>query len=345
VIAALRAREPELRIHVRSTAPHWIFRERDAQVVCSGAELELDVGMLQPNGLDLDLPATLAAHEHFCARWDEHLAREAGFLRALGAGLVVSDIAPLAFAAAEQVRVPAIALSNFSWDWILEPYAASEPRWRAVIDRYAAAYASAELLLRPPLSEALGAFPSEREIPLVVNRSRRSRAECRRALGLAEGDPRRLVLVSFGGFGAGAHTNAAREDLSAYRFVSIGPFPVALGADPIELARPCPLPHEDLVNACDAVLGKPGYGTVAEVFAHGARFLFLPREDFREIPVLLAALARRGGSAVISRADFESGRWRAALDALMAQPAPAPEPASNGAEIAAESILAALRAR
>jgi hypothetical protein len=331
VIAALRAREPELEIHVRSSAPDWIFRERDSRATCSGAELELDVGMLQPNGLDLDLSATLAAHERF--------------LRALGAGLVVSDIAPLAFASARQAGLPAIALANFSWDWILTAYASAEARWRRVIERYAEAYSSALLLLRPPLSGELSAFPQVRDIPLVVNRSRRSRAECRRALGIAEGDPRRSVLVSFGGFGAGAHASLAREDLSAYRFVSIGRIPVGLAADVIELPRPSPLPHEDLVNACDAVLGKPGYSTVAEVFAHGARFLHLPREDFREIPVLLAALAKRGGSATLARADFESGRWRAALDALFAEPAPAPDPSANGAEVAAEAILAALRAR
>src|SRR5262245_18919540 len=170
VIAALRARAPALAVHVRSDAPHWIFGERDPAVACSGAGLALDPGLRQRNGLDLDLPATLDAHERFAADWDAHVAREAAFLRAEGARLVVSDIAPLAFAAAARAQLPAIGVANFSWDWILEPYAASEPRWRPIVSRYADAYAGASLLLRLPLCGEFPAFSRIRDLPLLVNR-------------------------------------------------------------------------------------------------------------------------------------------------------------------------------
>lgn len=342
MIAALRARAPALAIHVRSNAPHWIFRERDAQLACSGAELELDVGMLQPNGLDLDLPATLAAHERFCARWNAHVDREAAFLREASARLVVSDIAPLAFAAAARAGLPAIGIANFSWDWILDAYAPAEPRWRPIVSRYAEAYASAALLLRLPLCGEFQAFPRIQDLPLLVNRSRRSREQCRRSIGLEPSDRRRAVLASFGGFGSAAVPGSAREEFEGYVFVSIGAPPAELGAAWISLPRPAPFPHEDLVHACDALLGKPGYGTAAEVLAHGTRFLYLPREDFREIPALLSALQPWGGSRELPRADFESGRWRGALDALFAQPAPRRWEPSDGAERAAEILLGAL---
>jgi len=343
VIAELRARAPSLAIHVRSNAPHWIFRERDARAACSGGELELDPGMLQPNGLDLDLPATLAAHERFCADWERHVAREAAFLRELGVGLVVSDIAPLAFAAAARAGLPAIGVANFSWDWILDAYCAREPAWRPIVARYAEAYATAELLLRLPLCGEFPAFPRVRDVPLLVHRSRRSREACRRAIGLDPRERRRVVLVSFGGFGHAALRAAAADDLHGYLFVSIGAPPAELGAAWQLLPRPAPVPHEDLVQACDAVLGKPGYGTVAEVMAHGARFLHLPREDFREIPVLQSALRRFGGSRELPRADFESGRWRGPLDALFAEPAPRPCEPADGAAHTALALLEALQ--
>jgi L-arabinokinase len=92
VIAALRARaRSALDIQVRSETPEWIFTERDPALRCTAARV--DVGMLQPNGLDLDLPGTLAAHEEFIAGWDAAVAREAGAIADLGASLVVGDSA------------------------------------------------------------------------------------------------------------------------------------------------------------------------------------------------------------------------------------------------------------
>ncbi len=127
LLAALRAREPGLEIHVRSPAPAWLFTERDpAARVCAAA---IDLGVLQRNGLDLDLPASLAAHEAFLAGFEGAVAREARALEALRADLVVGDIPPLCFAAAGRAGVPAAAIANFGWDWILEPWAAEEPRW------------------------------------------------------------------------------------------------------------------------------------------------------------------------------------------------------------------------
>ena len=47
-------------------------------------------------------------------------------LRALDAALVVADIPPLALAAARLAGVPAIALGNFTWDWIYRDYPGGE---------------------------------------------------------------------------------------------------------------------------------------------------------------------------------------------------------------------------
>ena len=90
--------------------------------------------------------------------------------------------------------------------------------------------------------------------------------------------------------------------------------------------------------ACDAIIGKPGYGTAAEAVTHGTRFLHLPRPDFREVSVLTEALARYGGARAMPREDYAAGRWRAHLDALFEQPPPAQPIATNGAEFIAEAL-------
>jgi L-arabinokinase len=338
LIAALVERAPAgIAAHVRTEAPHWIFTERDAGVTCTAAPV--DAGVAQQSGMDVDLEATLAAHEAFVGTWEGAVAREARFIERLGPALVVADIPPLAFAAAERARVPAVGVANFSWDWVVEQYAEDDPRWAPIAARYRAAYGCAERLYRLPLHGDLAAFREIVDAPFLVNRSRDGRAACRERLGVPDGDPRRLVLVSFGGFGCGPVAGAADDDLADYRFAIVGAKPSGVGGEWIELPRPFPLAHEDVMCACDAVLGKTGYGTVAEALAHDIRFLYLPRDGFPEAPILEAGVTRLGCARPMPRSDFEAGRWRPHLDALFALPDTAAPVATNGAEFIADALL------
>jgi len=336
LLAALRERaRGGIELQVRSEAPRELFARRDPGAVHSAARI--DVGVIQRSALELDLPASLAAHEAFLASWDAAVAREAAWLREARAELVVGDIPPLAFAAADRAGLPAAAVANFSWDWILEAWAADEPRWRPVVVRYAAAYGLAERLFRLPLHGELRAFPSVVDVPFLVNRSRADPARVAEALGFAANDPRPLVLVSFGGFGSGPVAAARWDALDAYRFAGFGAapagFPAAWRRVPEHVA------HEDVVAACDVVIGKPGYSTCAEVIAHRARFLHLPRTDFREVAPLESGLASCACSQPMPRQDFFAGRWRRHLDAILARARPAAAPPADGAEVIAEALL------
>jgi L-arabinokinase len=326
-----------LDVHVRTNAPEWIFLERDAGVACS--EAPIDIGVLQRGGMDVDLPASLAAHEAFVAEWEASVEREAAFIAELAPTLVVADIPPLAFAAAARAGVPAVGVANFSWDWIAAEYAERDSRWQALARHYRAAYASAQRLYRLPLHADLSAFADVVDVPFLVNRSPRSRAECRARLGIPAEDTRRLVLVSFGGFVVEGIDSAGGEGASDTLFAVVGDPPPGAAANWIALPRPSPLPQEDLMHAADAVLGKTGYGTVAEALAHETRFLYLPRSDFPEVAILEAGVERLGCARPMPRPDFESGRWRSHLDALFAQPPPPAPPDTSGAAVIADAIL------
>ncbi len=341
VLRALRAREPELGLRVRSEAPPWLFTRRDGRAECSQARV--DVGVLQERGLEVDLPGTLAAHETFVADWGRHLARETEWLRATGAQLVVGDVPPLAFAAAARAGLPSVAIANFSWDWILELYAGVEARFTPIVEQYARAYGEAEVLYRLPFYGEFPAFREIRDAPLLAHRSERGPKEVFAHVGLAVDDPRPVVLVSFGGFGSGEIETETWDDLRGYRFLGHGPAPPRFPGEWTSLPREAAIEHEDLVAACDVIVGKPGYSTCAEVLAHGARFLHLPRHHFREVPVLEAALASHDCARPMPRADFFEGRWQSHLDAITALPKAEPIPAP-GAESLADTLLERLEA-
>ncbi len=339
VLSALRRRGGDrVGLFVRGASPTWIYTRRVPDVEFTHAVL--DVGVLQRGGLDLDLPATLEAHEAHVAAWSEQVEREARALAALAPALVVADVPPLAVEAAARAGIPVVALANFGWDWVLDPEATGEPRFGPIASRYAEAYARAETLLRLPLHGAFPTFREVRDVPFVCHRATPSREESRRALGLGpDGDP--AVLVSFGGFGVGPDGRGA-ADPGPYHFFGFGPAPAGFRGRWTELPTPSPLPHEELVNACDALLGKPGFGTVAEVLAHHRPFLYVPRRDFRECPVLERGLEDLGWARPLAREDFDAGRWRPDLEALLAGPRGGGAVRCDGAEVVADWILARL---
>lgn len=336
LIQAVCARTDRV-VAVRSEAPHWIFSMRAPQVHYSSAPI--DVGLVQASGLDLDLPASLAAHEAFGARWEDAIEREARWIAQSGAELVVADIPALAFAAAQRAGVRAVGVSNFGWDWILDAYTTEEPRWAPIVERHRNAYATADQLFRLPLSGNMSAFPRITDVPLLVNRSSLDVEECRQAAGIAAGERRRVVLVSFGGLGQSSVAAGAAADLDGYLFIGVGPRPLDFAGDWLALPGTDAIPHEQLICAADAILGKTGFSTVAEVLAHQRRFLFLARENFRENEILVRALTRRGGALEMPRTDFTSGRWRPQLDALFEQPPLGPPPPTDGAEQIAIALV------
>ena len=324
---ALKEAQPSLDLEIRTEAPEWIFKEQRADLAFSRGGA--DCGMVQKDAVDLDLEKSLARQMVLDADWPALIAVEKAWLKSRGARLVIGDIAPLAFAAARAAGLPSLAVSNFSWDWIFEPYAEADARWRPSLERCRDAYGAAEAVLRLPLHGEFPAFKNVEDVPLLCRLGRR------RDFG-QRGRP--LVLIAFGGFGLDLARLTAEEDLSAYLFAGFEKKPEGLRADWVTLRSGTSEDQLDAMASCGVVLGKPGYGMISEAFAHGKRMLYLARTGFREIGPLTAGLRERGACAELSRADFEAGRWGRALAGLLAQPSPRPIPAAGAAALASRIL-------
>ena len=98
------------------------------------------------------------------------------------------------------------------------------------------------------------------------------------------------------------------------------------------------LRYPDLVAAADVVVSKPGYGIVTECIANGTALLYASRGRFAEQEVFLREMPALMRCREIGRHDLQSGQWEAAIDALMAQPAPAAPPRVDGSVAAADAI-------
>jgi hypothetical protein len=330
VLAELLVRSPNCRVYVRTLAPEWLFPAR-----VSLERSSTDVGLVQRDSLTIDFAATLEALAELEATCEARVEKEAAWLRAIDASLVLGDIPPIAFAAADRVRVAGIALGNFSWDWIYRAYVTRNDRFAGHADRAAESYAFAKCLLRLPFHADMPAFRSVVDIPLVARRSASSRADVRRRIGLPVARP--LVLLSFGGLGLGKLNVAPLGEMADVGFVATEPF---ADAPPNLTCLPrSQLDYTALLAACDAVITKPGYGIVASSLVNGVRVLYATRDDFPETPILVRALEEHGTAEAVEAADLVRGEIRAPLERLLARPVCESPIAADGAARAAELLV------
>ena len=292
-------------------------------------------GTLQRNCFELDLAATRAAYRRFLAERDERLRGEVHFLRQAGATAVVSDVPALPIRAAAELRLPAVGLANFTWDWILEPLLAGSDE-DFVPDLLASDYARGLAHLRLPFGPDTSPFPISEPAPLVSRRARLDAPELRRRLGIPD-DGAALVVVCPGGWDPVAWSPIHAAGCEGFRFLVVGDLPVTADAPLLSLTHDLSagIGFPDLVAAAEAVLAKPGYGIASECVAHRTALVSIERPDFRETPLLVEQLRGLGPSATLSLADFFAGRWEDTLRAALASEVPwAPIPADGTRRVA-----------
>jgi hypothetical protein len=85
------------------------------------------------------------------------------------------------------------------------------------------------------------------------------------------------------------------------------------------------------------MIGKIGYGAIAECMLHGTPLIYPPRCDFAEFSALDAAAREWGGGHLVSIDGFLSFAWKPALDSIVKN-GPPPPVASNGERLCAEAI-------
>jgi len=343
VINALARRRPDARVVMRTTTPRW-FLERSARGSIEVQPVEVDTGVAQLGSLKIDQNETARRAATFYRTFDARVQREASVLASLGASLVVGDVPPLAFAAAAAAGIPAVAVANFTWDWIYEAYESFSRLAPGVIDLIRESYARASLALRLPLH---GGFEPmlgvTRDIPFIARRATRARAEVRSILGLHDETP--VVLASFGGHGvAMPYERVARGArftliMTDFEYTGSGPGIENLKRYTSSWLDEHDLRYEDLVAAADVVVSKPGYGIVSECVANGASLLYTSRDRFPEYDVFVAEMPGLLRCGFIEQEALLAGDWQDAVDALLAAPQPSHSADVGGAQAAADALL------
>jgi hypothetical protein len=343
IINTLAARRPDLRLIIRSAVNPFLLRRtlRAPYELRQGA---CDTGIVQKTSVEHDDAATIREAVEFYSTVEDRIAAEVLDLgRTPDLRLIVGDIPPLAFDVAARLQVPSVGIGNFTWDWIYETHPGMSAAAPWLVPLIRRSYRRASQALELPFGGGFEVFPSVDALPLVARQPTRERDETRAFFGIPIDRP--AVLLSFGGYGMPA-LDVSTVDAKAWTLVltdrvtatSPRPEPQRFVHIPEVRFQDSGFRYEDLVAAVDAVASKPGYGIVSECIACSTPLLYTSRGAFREYDVFVREMPRFLRCRFIEQANLFAGRWRAALEALLSQPAAPERLETNGADVAADAL-------
>jgi len=338
VMVALQDLDPAVQFDIFTQVPRRFFQDslvRDFRYyhVCT------DVGLVQTTSLREDLPATVRRLDAFFPLDQALITTLAALLRSASYALVLCDIAPMGIVAARAAGVPSVLIENFTWDWIYQGYVQEESSLARHIAYLRTIFAAADYHMQTepvccPCPAALTALP-------VSRKPQHSPQQTRARLGI----PRlaQAVLLTMGGV---PEPYAFLSQLQHYHditFVVLGAGEAVQRRDNVVLL---PLRSEffslDLIYACDAVVSKVGYSTLAEVYHAGVPLGYVVRQQFRETPVLASYITAHMSGLAIAESAFHSGAWLSCLPDLLRLPRQ-PQRESRGAEHIARCVYGLVR--
>lgn len=331
VINALRRSLPDLRLTLRTTVPHALLAARFEGPFTQVASAA-DFGMKMASAVQVLAEESAAAYADFHADWDNKVAQEAVDLRALAPDLVLANVPYLPLAGAARAGIRGAALCSLNWMDIYAHYCGKRPEAGRILEQMRAAYNSAAVFLRPQPGMPMTALTHTCAVGPIARVGRNRREEINRKLNLS-GDEI-LVLVAPGGI----PTRWPMEHwprLPGVRWIVQSDWQVT-HPDAVALET-LNMPITDVMHSGVVLLGKPGYGSVAECVCNDTPMLYLMRHDWPEEPYLLEWLHQHGRGLAVNSEAVQTGDLRAVLEELLTQPAkPAIEP--SGIQEAVEHI-------
>ena len=334
IINALHSAAPDVSITVKTDLPPAFMQSRlpPAIELIPGA---FDVGLIQKDSIQVDLPASLHAVEEIYSHEKELIDHETDFINRENIDIIVADIPAIPLMAGKRANVPTIATGNFGWDWIYSDFVQHDPRWQIYVEKFRQAYQQTDLLLRQPFAEPMAAFPNRIDLPLLAKPGTNRREHIAKQTGA--NPSKKWVLLSFTTLNLETHALEKISHLGKYEIFSVEP--LEWPNTNIRCIKRSMASFADTLASVDVVITKPGFGIVSECVANEKPIIYTRRENFLEYPVLVEGIKRYCRNAFIPTPDLYSGNLAAALEAIITAPPPTGTMPRGGAEIAAKKIL------
>lgn len=320
VMEALHEINPSIQFEIFTKVPQWFFKQS-----LSGPftyhSLRTDIGLVQKTPLHEDLPKTLQRLNEFLPFDHLLVTNLAKLVNKLKCKLIICDIAPMGIVVAKTANIPSVLIENFTWDWIYQGYTHSDFQVNQHIDYLHKVFESVDYCIQ---TEPVCQYRTSDLVTLPVSRrTKKSSQQIRQELGIP--DNFKMVLITMGGIPAKyTFLNQLTHQRNVYFVIPGNSRARGSGLDRhcVGFARTKQLidnlvllPHHsdffhpDLINACDGVIGKLGYSTLAEIYHSGVPFGYVTRSHFLESKVLEAFIKKHMNGYAITEMQFQDGSW------------------------------------
>lgn len=337
VMSAVYEMDPLVHFEIFTTIPSWFFEE-SLESPHTYHPLMTDIGLVQETPLNADLAGTVERLNRFIPFEDSEISGLAMKIDRLNCELVICDIAPMGIAVAREAGMRSVLVENFTWDWVYQEYTKHHGRLNHHVDYLGRLFSEADYHVQT--QPVCSLKPVDLNALPVSRRARSAGDEVRQGLGIPEGA--KMVLITMGGVPENYRSLKGLklpEDL--YLVVPGGSNAFRIYDHLITLPHHSKFFHPDLINAADAVVGKVGYSTLAEVYHGGVPFGYIKRAHFRESEILAAYIERHMNGFAIEEENFRTGDWISGVSRLLEMPRiRRKEP--NGATQVAEFVYSVL---
>jgi hypothetical protein len=339
VAAQIQQLNPDILLIIATTAPRWLL-ERYITGDFILRPRGFDVGVVQADSLNMDLPLTLEKLQEIRKKENSLIASEVNFIKQNRVGLILADIPPLMTKIAKAAGIPCWMMSNFGWDFIYRDWGGE---FVEIADWIGECFGICDRLFRLPLHEPMSAFPNIEDVGLTGGSPRYDEDKIREVFGI-ETARENTILLTFGGLGLESipyHNIQYFGDRQFLTFDMAAPdLPNLIKVKNQEFAKSLPiLPRPvDLMPVCGQLISKPGYSTFAEALRLEIPIVSIMREGFAEAPVLLEGIQNYAEHEIVTAEEFFEGDWEF-LHKPLYPPRLSEKLAKNGTEAIAQVVV------
>ncbi len=303
VLAEIQRLVPDILLIVVTSAPRWLIESYIPGDFIYRSRV-LDVGVIQSDGLTINIPATLKQLQEIRTYQNRLVTAEVDYIRQIGAQLILADIPPLASVIAKAAGIPCWMASNFGWDLIYRQWGDD---FADIVDWVTDCFQQCDRLFRLPFHEPMSVFPNVTDVGLTGASPRFTTLELRREFGIKV-EAEKTVLMSFGGLGLAKVPYRNLQKFPDWQFITFDRLAPDSYPNLLKVSDPKYRPV-DVMPLCGRIVSKPGYGTFSEACSLGIPVISVPRDDFAEAQYLLTGLQEYNSHYLLEENELTESNW------------------------------------
>ncbi len=316
VMAAMHDINPSIRFEIFTIIPQWFF-EQSLSGTFTYHRLLTDIGIVQNTPLREDLPETIRRLDNFLPFNKSQITNISKTVSKINCRLIICDISPMGIAVAQKAGIPSVLIENFTWDWVYENYVSTDFPAGKFVDYLSYIYGCADYHIQ---TEPVCYYQDADLCTVPISRKVRAASlQIRQKLGIPDGV--KIVMITMGGIPERyMFLEHLTQQNDTYFIIPGGGQTMQTADNLVLLPHHSDFFHPDLIDACDAVIGKLGYSTLAEIYHAGIPFGYIPRSTFKESEVLETFVINKMSGRAISESQFQKGSWLSFLPEILALP-------------------------